>query len=200
MKQAAGADDAGLTLPVGAPVKGLLRPLGASPARLRPEDVRILTAARNRFVSSFLTEFVATEERTTRWLVEHVGLSDAKILFMYDDVNRIPCGYMGLDFIDWESGRGEADAIVRTGDGPKGFMTEGLRTLMRWAENGLGLRDLSVRVRSDNDALRFYERAGFRQFRAMPLVRHEDAQGTRWIEEPNGDPRGISLIYLRWEG
>src|SRR6188472_3858133 len=100
MKAAAGSGAVELCLPVGRPVACLLRPVATRPDRLSRADVACLTAWRNRFVGSFLTEFAATEARTARWLVETVGPSGGKILFMLDDPSGSTFGYMGLDFID----------------------------------------------------------------------------------------------------
>ena len=56
---------------------------------------------------------------------------------------------MGL-VADWEEGFGEADAILRGRDGLPGVMGEALTTLMTWARDGLGLKRIGLRVRSDN--------------------------------------------------
>ena len=97
-----------MRLPVGDPARAWLRPAGSDAA-----DTARLTEWRNRFVRAFLTEFEATEERTSHWLKESVAPDETRILFMLDLPDGGTVGYLGLAFIDWESGRGEADAVVR---------------------------------------------------------------------------------------
>jgi hypothetical protein len=160
------------------------------------EDVRRLTAWRNRFARSFLTEFEATGERTAQWLIKSVGTNPNKILFMIDDLNGSAFGYMGLDFIDWDRGYGEADAIVRGGDAPPGTMTMALHVVVNFARDQLGLSDLSVRVRSDNSALDFYRKAGSREVRRVPLRRVAKLSEVHWIEDPTGVLKEPHLVYM----
>ena len=113
LKAAAGLPGPQAQIPVGSPPIALLRPVPTREALLNPEDVRLLTAWRNRYVTAFLTEFTATEDRTAKWLTDVVGPAEGKILFMLDEPDGSTFGYMGLDFIDWDKRTGEADAIVR---------------------------------------------------------------------------------------
>src|SRR5687768_11930806 len=85
-------------LTVGHPPVALLRPVATDPQSVNPTDVRLLTAWRNKFVTSFLTEFNATSEQTTGWLTNVVGPDDTRILFMIDDLTGRTFGYMGLAF------------------------------------------------------------------------------------------------------
>lgn len=198
MKAAAGARGAELCLPVGRPVACLLRPVATRSDRLNRTDVACLTAWRNRFVHSFLTEFEATEARTARWLVETVGPCDGKVLFMLDDPSGNTFGYMGLDFIDWDGGTGEADAIVRGLPAPHGIMGQALAALLDWAE-ALGLSQLGVRVRSDNSAVEFYRRIGFEEHSRVPLRRVEEPPIVRFVEDPLAADR-LALVHMRWRG
>jgi len=185
-----------LTLPVGRPTIGRLRPVGTRRGALSATDVRLVTEWRNRFADSFLTQFDATDERTERWLVDSVGPDDTRILFMLDDAEGRTVGHMGLAFIDWEAGTAEADSVVRGREGPRGLVTRALDAMWSWGREALGLARLRVRVRSDNDALRFYERAGFRELHRVPLRRHEDGDGVRWAEDPSAGDPGLMLVPL----
>jgi len=198
MKRSARADGPGVCIPVGSPLVGTLRPVAVMADQIRQSDLRVLTDARNRHVRSFLTEFVASEDRTRRWLLESVGPNDSKILFMCEDSSGTTIGYMGLDYIDWRRGWGEADAVVRVVPGNSGFITLNLRTLMKWAESQLGLQRLRVRVRSDNLALHFYERAGFQEYRRVPLVKYVEPGLVRWVESEDAVESDTSLVHLRW--
>ena len=185
-----------LCLPVGVPVQAILRPIATRREVLNPDDIRCITEWRNCFVQSFLTEFQATESRTAQWLTEIVEPNDNKILFMVDDLNGRTFGYMGLDFINWETGYGEADAIVRGEEAPPGTMKIALQTLLSWALGQLGLRSLGVRVRSDNTALEFYRKVGFSEERRVPLRRVDDFDMIRWVEDSSLNPADLSLVYM----
>jgi RimJ/RimL family protein N-acetyltransferase len=188
-----------LSLAIGRPVVGLLRPVSTRPGRTSPADVRVLTDWRNRHVKSFLTEFVASEERTERWLVESVGPDDTRILFMVEDATGRTVGYMGLAFIDWASGYVEFDAIVRGAEAPPGLMSRSLRTMCSWGRSALGLELVCGRVRSDNPALAFFEKLGVREHRRVPLRREEHGGEVRWVEDPSVEAGGLTLVHMKLE-
>jgi RimJ/RimL family protein N-acetyltransferase len=126
-----------------------------------------------------------------------VGPDDTRILFMVDDARTgQTVGYMGLAFIDWERRSGEADAIVRGGDAAPGMMTRALRTMLDWASVQLGLRQLGVRVRSDNPAVTFYGKLGFRELRRVPLQRVEGDGLIEWVENESLPAREPSLVHM----
>src|SRR5207244_10947431 len=102
LKSTAGSAGPGLCLVVGDPVQAVLRPVATDPSKLNANDVRLLTEWRNKFIKSFLTEFIATEQRTAGWLVNQVGPNESKILFMADDAHGNTFGYLGIDYIDWD--------------------------------------------------------------------------------------------------
>jgi RimJ/RimL family protein N-acetyltransferase len=185
-----------LCIPVGSPVEGTLRPVATRKDGLNVNDVRVLTEWRNRFVRAFLHEFEATERRTERWLTDMVGPDDTRILFMLDDPHGQTVGYMGLAYIDWEKLYGEADAIVRGRDVAPGLMTKAMRTLMNWASGQLGLQLLGVRVRSDNTALDFYRKFGFKEHRRVPLRVKQEIDGLKWDEDLSLSAGEISLVHM----
>jgi len=196
LKAAAVSRGPELCLTVGSPVQALLRPVPTAAAHLDEEDIRCLTDWRNRHVQSFLTEFTATTARTAVWLSEIVGPDDTRILFMVNDLHGRTLGYMGLGFIDWPRARGEADAVVRGSDAPRGLMSTALRTLLAWAENQLGLHAFGVRVRSDNTAVEFYRKLGFCDVRRVPLRRTVEGETVRWVEDGEAASGGISLVHM----
>jgi len=197
LKAAAGLPGPQVQIPVASPPKALLRPVPTREPLLNPDDVRLLTEWRNRYVKVFLTEFTATENRTARWLSEVVGPADGKILFMLDEPDGTTFGYMGLDFIDWENRTGEADAIVRgKPTSVPGMMTTAIRTLLEWAHGQLGLEELGVRVRSDNEAVEFYKKAGYEEVRRVPLRSIQEPGMVRWVEDEAVQQPAVSLIHL----
>lgn len=197
LKAAAGLGGPPLVIPIGQPPHAWLRPVATVRAQQKAHDVQCLTDWRNRFLSAFLTEFQSTIERTALWLSEVVGPNPGKILFMVEVPGSPPFAYMGLDKIDWERGYGEADAIVRGGEAPKGIMTTALQTLLDWATHTLGLPHLSVRVRSNNTALQFYEKCGFVETHRIPLRRVDEPGMIRYVEDASArESHGFSLVYM----
>ena len=184
-----------LSLPVGSPIEALLRPVSTVPGKLNENDVRVLTEWRNRFVSSFLTEFEATEARTAAWLTGVIGPDSTRILFMLDDAQGQTVGYLGLGFIDWEQGVGEADAIVRGAEVAPGVMAKALFTLLGWGYEQLGLETLGARVRSDNPSLRFFLKIG-KELKRVPLRRIDEPGMVRWVEDETLVTSPASLVYL----
>jgi RimJ/RimL family protein N-acetyltransferase len=197
VKRAARADGPVLCIPVGVPPAAILRPVGTAAGSIRADDVRCLTEWRNRFVTAFLNEFDNTEQRTDTWLREFVGPDDSRILFMLDDADGKTFGYMGLAYIDWNSAYGEADAIVKGADAPPGTMKRALRTLIDWGRNQLGLRQIGVRVRSDNPAVDFYRRFGFEESNRVGLRKTTIGADIRWVEDESLLPGSPSLVHMR---
>ena len=200
MKYVAGAFGPQLSLPVGSPVTAILRPVATRREYLNKADIELLSKWRNRFVKAFLNEFVSTEPQTAEWLVNTVGLSDTKILFMLEDLGKRVFGYMGIAFINWETSYGEADAIVRGADAPKGIMTASLKTLISWARGQLGLKEIGVRVRSDNTALEFYRKVGFIEEKRIPLKCTREHSKIIWEEDLSSaaSHSSIFLVYMKF--
>ncbi len=187
----------GLSLPVGRPLEAVLRPVATREGELNPEDVRLLTEWRNRYVRSFLTEFQATEGRTERWLSETIGSDDTRILFMLDDANGRTVGYIGIFNIDWERGSVEFDSPVRGAGADLWLMAKAMRTMMDWVGGQLGLPYIGGRVRSDNRALKFFQRMlDASEVKRVPLRRIEEPGMIRWVEDPSLPPGEPSLVYV----
>jgi len=199
LKATAGMSVHELVIPVGSPPIAFLRPVATKKELIKAEDVYVLTNWRNQFVQAFLTEFLATESRTIRWLEEIVGPNEEKILFMVDDLNGRTFGYMGLDYINWSQSYAEADAVVRGGEASPGTMKRALKTLLSWAQGQLGLCQLWVRVRSDNTALEFYNKVGYREVHRVPLRKIEEPEMIRWVEDESVKNASIHLVYMIYE-
>jgi RimJ/RimL family protein N-acetyltransferase len=198
-KAAASHPQPAACVPVDRPAIALLRPVVTAPGAIARADVQALTEWRNRFNRAFLSEFAASEERTERWLTEAVGPDDSRILFMVDDLSYRTIGYIGLAFIDWEAGRAEADAVVRGVAGERGLYTRVLQGMWQWGRTALGLTTLRVRVRSDNPAVAFYERAGFRETHRVPLRGEQRADGVVWLEDPALAEAELTLVHMELE-
>jgi RimJ/RimL family protein N-acetyltransferase len=198
LKDSAVREGVSLCVPVGSPVRALLRPAATRRGEARDADVARLTDWRNQFATGFLTEFRAEHEQTEHWLTETVYPDNERILFMVDEPDGRTFGYMGLASIDWEAGSVEADSIVRGAPAPRGLMGESLQTMLRWAKSQLGLSDGWLRVRSDNSAIDFYKRIGFTEFDRVPLRRQSEPGMVRWVEDRTAAADGLAVVYMRW--
>jgi RimJ/RimL family protein N-acetyltransferase len=116
---------------------------------------------------------------------------------MIDDLDGRPFGYMGLAQIDWDRRYGEADAIVRGRAEPRGVMGSALEEMLQWASSSLGLDRLAVRVRSDNAALSFYSRVGFRESRRVPLRFDELREPPAYVEDDEAQT-ALAVVYMEY--
>lgn len=196
-KESAGQPGVCLGLTVGKPYSAFLRPVSTNANFLNNADVELLTAWRNKFTDSFLTEFTATPTQTANWLINNVGPDDTRILFMVDDPQGRTFAYMGIAFINWELNYVEADAVVRGGPAPAGTMSAALKTLLLWSRIHLGLSDIQVRVRSDNSALEFYRKLGFEDIKSVSLRRTMEDGRIAWEEDPSALDSPVSLVYMK---
>jgi RimJ/RimL family protein N-acetyltransferase len=195
-----GAMKAGSASPirVGEPPVAFERPIPTAQPGLLGSDASLITEWRNRYPVAFLTEFWAETQRTEEWLRDVVGPDQTRLLFMLEDASGRPFGHLGLAHIDLENHRAELDSVVRGEPIGKGVMGDCVATLARWASVELGTTSLYLRVRSDNDAVGFYEHIGFRRTRRVPLRPEADGDEVRWVEDP--DAAGvIDVIYMDYE-
>jgi RimJ/RimL family protein N-acetyltransferase len=171
-----------------------LRPLQPTPEQVSPRDVALLTQWRNQYRRYFLTDFVATNERTMRWLTSTAGPDSSRILFMVEASDGEPFGHVGLCSVD--EAYGELDNVVRGREGPKGSMAAAATAVCAWARSTLGLEQLWVRVMADNPAVGFYEKLGFRRVKDVPLEYRGTPEEGNWMEM--GNRAGIADRYLRY--
>lgn len=198
LKEAAGSPGPALVLAVGSPPMALLRPVASKPGRQSANDIALLTKWRNANRKAFLTDFLATEDRTSRWLADSVAPDNGRILFMIDLPDGRTVGYMGLAFIDWSRGYGEADSIVKGEATEPGLASACLGSLIDWARGSLGLARIGVRVRSDNPALRFYEKLGFKELSRRALESHVVGDMVSMREVEDMPANGLALVHMEY--
>lgn len=176
-----------------------LRPIPTRSDFLNPDDVVCLTEWRNRNAYSFLTEFLATESRTSTWLSHSVHDDPGKILFMIENKLGSPIGHMGLSSTDWKLSYVEVDAVVRGAASEKGLMSAALLSLIEWARNQLEIKNIGVRVLSDNPALTFYEKIGFTERRRVPLRKETYDSFNLWVEDEFMSSPSRHLVHYHWD-
>jgi RimJ/RimL family protein N-acetyltransferase len=187
-----------LVLEVGHPVVAVVRPVRTERSGSLDIDARLVTAWRNRHRSAFLTEFQAEPERTQTWLREVVEPDPRRLLFMLEDLDGHAFGHVGLNRIDLALHSAELDSVVRGEPAARGVMAACITALAGWASAELGITHLSLRVRSDNPAVSFYERIGFSRNRRVPLRSESCGSEVRWLEDPDA-VGGIGVIYMDYQ-
>ena len=102
----------------------------------------------------------------------HIGFT----LRTLDDDRLI--GYINLFDIEWNNGAGQLGmAIGNEADRGKGYGTEALRLMLRYAFTELNLYRLGLDVLAYNErAISAYERVGFRREGAVREAVHHDGQ------------------------
>jgi len=176
-----------------------IRPVITDANNINQSDIKLLTDWRNKYGDSFLTEFLATTKRTESWLINTVDKDDRKILFMINLPTGQTVGHIGLGYIDWDNSYVEADAIVNGGNAPPGVMKKSLLSLIQWSKIHLSLKNVCVRVRSDNMAIGFYHNIGFTEYNRVPLVPIINNSEVVWKEDPNSNSFVNSLIYMKYK-
>lgn len=162
------------------------------------EDVKRLTEWRNRFSRSFLTEFTASHNRTKAWLTDTLAKDDSRVLFMVEEPGKLPVGYVGITCIDWANKTAEADSVVRGESEHPGIMTKALKTLLEWAGSELGIEKFKVRVISDNPAINFYLKFGFKEVKRVALrkIAKKDCQSWEEVPETVSSDDSRQLVYM----
>lgn len=166
--------------------------------------IDMLTVARNANINSFLTFFTATADRTRQWLVGSVASDSSRILFALKDVysGRL-YGYMGLAYGDASGSRIEGDAIVKYSEQTEpGLMRAAFMQLIEWVRKDLGIKEIWIRVLSDNPALGFYQRCGFKPLSISALyeIKNSDGEIEALTERPD-EMSGLSsrtLTYMKY--
>ncbi|HRE18593.1 MAG TPA: GNAT family N-acetyltransferase, partial [Rhodocyclaceae bacterium] len=70
-----------------------------------------------------------------------------------------------------------------------------------WARHQLGIERIGVRVRSDNRALNFYLKFGFREIQRVPLRRKVTHDLVEWLEDPGlVSAQNLSLVHMELTG
>lgn len=196
-------DLSGLSLPV-LGTRYALYPICCHAGKTDDAVIGMLTIARNSNINSFLTFFTATTDRTRQWLVNSVASDSSRILFALKDVySGSLYGYMGLAHGDDSGSRIEGDAIVRySGQTEPGLMRTAFMQFVEWVRRDLGIKEIWIRVLSDNPALGFYQRCSFKLLSVSPLYEIKNSSGEiEALTESQIGSSGLSarsLTYMKY--
>ena len=148
--------------------------------------IKMLTDWRNHNRENFLTQFIASPERTCKWMEGVLLRSKGQMLFLvYDQDNLI--GHFGFKNLTSESVLlDNAIRGVRIGH-PKIFVFAG-KALVRWLQVTALVKTVYGEVMTDNIAsIMMNKQIGFRGWKRHPLVKIESGTETCWEIGDEGD-------------
>jgi len=136
---------------------------------------------RKAHLTSFLTVFTPSVEKTKAFLLNYSLPDPARILFLVSELDSRAIGNIGLCNIEPVSA--ELDNVIR-GEAPKcaGLMPGAQRALLDWAFSALKVPLVYLNVLADNArAVRAYRNVGFVEVARTPLTRQPFEEGYRLV-------------------
>lgn len=126
---------------------GRLRPIPIKIEGDAVNDVSLQTKWRNIHKDSFLVEpFIATDDRTFRWLTETYFTNDERIIFMIEDIDKFPIGHLGFENFIFSEYKCEYGRLMRGDVSPierkkrVNLIELAQITLLNWGFNFLNLK------------------------------------------------------------
>jgi perosamine synthetase len=179
-------------------VVGRLRPIPECPPGRINEDIKLLAKWRDAASAWFPSQFKVTEEGTRRWYSEQVIQAPDRILFMVETAQGVPVGHLGLFRFEFNDRTCEIDNVIRGRDDVwLGAMTLATLALRDWTFDTLAVRNLCLRVFSDNErGIALYERCGFKETWRIPLRRVVEGEERRWLETPYARPGETQRYFV----
>lgn len=148
-----------------------------------PREIRLLAAWRRKYARWFPSQFRVTFKGTRKWVQEQLLEKEDRILFMIEDLNKLPIGHIGLYRFNFDERFCEIDNVIRGRKYLPGIMTAALNTLCAWGFSELKLKSMYLRVFADNEkAVTFYRRGGFTKVEKIPLKKIVTKGAIVWKE------------------
>jgi perosamine synthetase len=143
------------------------------------DSIKLLSNWRRDSQIWFPTQFNVTEEGTKKWLQSLIENQADRVLYFVCTPDGDKVGHVGFYRFDYQAKSCELDNIVRGQQGvAKGIMEEACRTLIEDGRHKYGLKDIYLRVFSDNEkAVRLYERLNFEEIQRVPMFRQDEPNG-----------------------
>lgn len=173
-------------------------------AVLDPKLPELLTRWRIENPTISTGKFIATSERTERWLDQLVVGRDDRLIFMIKSIDGVPLGHIGFSSFNYDDVSAEIDSVLRgVKEGYPGLMSLATEQLIQWGYQTLKLKSVTLSVYSDNEsAVRFYERLGFVKTVVKPLYKIVLADEEKLEIAPEGYQGPIEkyYLYMKYEG
>lgn len=162
---------------------GFLRPVTADFNVTIPDCVELLNRWRVDNPTLSPSRFPITHERTRRWITDAIIENDKRILFLIQALDGKYVGHIGFTNIDLKCRAAEVDMVLR-GERTDilGFMGYVMSALVQWGKQELQLKHIDLVVLPSNEhAISFYRRCGFREEGIVPLIKVEEDDEISWI-------------------
>lgn len=145
-----------------------------------------LTRWRNTARTSFLTQFTATNERTSSWLRNVVFPNESRMLFIITGNHEDRFGHIGLNNIC--SSHFDIDNVLRGNASAKsGLMFYSAVSLMTWFFKSSHAPLCRLEVLSHNAAaIKLYHKLGFHEADRFPLWRTQTIDTVTYSREKSG--------------
>jgi perosamine synthetase len=174
-------------------------------ARVHEQDdalLQTLAEWRNRYVTSYPTQFVATLESTRAWLTDRLLAVPDRMLFLVVDRTGKVIGHAGFNGCFNDDAQMELDNIVRgVADAEPGILSNAVRSLMTWARTTLNVEGFFLRVFDDNEhAIAFYLRNGFTAASKIPLRRTAGEASVSYAECDAADAPDAHFLRMEYTG
>lgn len=178
-----------------------LRPVPSILKGVASTDPYLMAEWRNLSRDAFFTSFNSTGDSTRNWLSEKYSRNSQDIIFMLQDAARIPFGHVALYNFENGGTTCEFGRVLRgPGLGPNGGMTIGSLGVLLWAALELRVDRFLLEVFDNNtNAIRLYERLGFRGTCTVPLSRREANGIVIWEKVATSNPETADRFALRME-
>lgn len=148
-----------------------------------PKIIRCFAKWRRNNQWYFPSQFKVTIPGTRIWAKKGLIDKEDRILFLIKDMQGKLIGHIGLYSFDFKNKTCEIDNVVRGEKGSPGIMTPALNALINWTFENLKIKDLYLRVFSDNPkAISLYERCNFSHENLIPLKKRIEDATVIWEE------------------
>ncbi|MBT8593852.1 hypothetical protein G6685_08900 [Polynucleobacter paneuropaeus] len=164
---------------------GILRPLNVE--HLTQMDVlSSLTDWRNRNMGMFLTQFLATPERTKNWLENFVFCTPGQMMFLiYEGESLI--GQVGFKDLTYEDGIIDGGMRGNASSNPK-ILTYAHKTLIKWLFDKAQIIRLHGWLVADNPGgIMMNKQVGWRDWEKYPLIGKESNNEIVWSVGNKGE-------------
>ncbi len=164
---------------------GSLRPMNIN--HLTDVDILIsLTNWRNKNMGVFLTQFVATPERTKNWLENIVFKSQGQMLFLiYEGESLV--GQVGFKDLTYQDGIVDGGMRGNVSHNPK-ILTFAHKSLIKWLFENAQISRLYGWLVADNPGgIMMNKQIGWQDWEKYPLIRVDDNGESSWIIGNKGD-------------
>ena len=149
------------------------------------ELIEKFTNWRNKYMACFLSNFIPTNERTKKWIINNVLKNEDVILFKILNNKSELVGHIGAKY---RKEYIEYDNLIREGEVEVPFFTSFVADMfMNWLFRISDVDFISGKCISNNTkGLRFHERTGFEINNRIPLRKEIASNGDlNWVEDIN---------------